>query len=411
MVKSQLRKSTFREIKSSMGRFLSIMAIIGLGVGFFAGLKIAKQAMVETMDGYLAEHAFYDYRLLSTMGFEQESVDYLSEREDVAAAEGALSFDALYYLESPQGDGDQRQGVIKFHSLTEQLNTVQLTAGRMPENSNECVVDNNVFAEAVLGSSLVLAPENDEETLEHFAAGEYTVVGMVQSPLYIQYERGNTSLGSGRLDGFVYIPLDGFAEDYYTEVYVSFTGDMGLYSDAYETYLDQVEADWESYGEQAADLRYQEIVAEAEEELADARKEFEEQKAEGEAELADAEAELADAEAELADGEQQLADARTELEDGRKTLQDKAKELKEAKETLAQKEIELADGEQQLQEGIDSWNSGKSSLQSARSQLNSQKSELAAQKASLEEGLAGLKQLDEGIAAVEAGIVLKAALM
>lgn len=366
-----------------MGRFLSIMAIIGLGVGFFAGLKIAKQAMVETMGEYLTEHAFYDYRLLSTMGFQQESVDYLSEREDVAAAEGALSFDALYYLESPQGDGDQKQGVIKFHSLTEQLNTVQLTAGRMPENSNECVVDNNLFAESVLGSSLVLAPENEEETLEHFTAGEYIVVGLVQSPLYIQYERGNTSLGSGRLDGFVYIPLDGFAEDYYTEVYVRFAGDMGLYSDAYETYLDQVEVDWESYGERAADLRYQEILAEAEEELADARKEFEEQKADGEAELADAEAELADAAAELEDGEQQLADARTELEDGRKTLQEKAKELKEAKETLAQKEIELADGELKLQEGIDSWNSNNSTLQASRSSLNSQKSALAAQKADL----------------------------
>ena len=366
-----------------MGRFLSIMAIIGLGVGFFAGLKIAKQAMVETMDGYLAEHTFYDYRLLSTMGFKQESVDYLSDREDVAAAEGALSFDALYYLESPQGDGDQKQGVIKFHSLTEQLNTVQLTAGRMPENRNECVVDNNLFTESVLGSALVLAPENEEETFDHFAAGEYTIVGLVQSPLYIQYERGNTSLGSGRLDGFVYIPLEGFAEDYYTEIYVSFLGDMGLYSDVYETYLDRVEADWESYGELAADLRYQEIVNEAEEELADARKEFEEQKADGEAELADAEAELADAAAELADGEQQLADARTELEDGRKTIQDKAKELKDAKETLAQKETELADGEQKLQEGIDSWNSNSSTLAASRGSLNSQKSMLAENKAEI----------------------------
>ena len=379
-----------------MGRFLSIMAIIGLGVGFFAGLKIAKQAMVETMGEYLTEHTFYDYRLLSTLGFKQESVDYLSEREDVAAAEGALSFDALYFVGSSQGDGDQGQGVIKFHSLTEQLNTVQLTAGRMPENSNECVVDNNLFTETVLGSSLVLAQENDEETLEHFTSGEYTVVGLVQSPLYIQYERGNTSLGSGRLDGFVYIPLDGFAEDYYTEVYVRFAGDMGLYSDAYETYLDQVEADWESYGEQAADLRYQEIVAEAEEELADARKEFEEQKADGEAELADAESELSDAAAELADGEQQLADARTELEDGRKTLFKNAKELEDAKKTLAQKEAELADGEQKLQEGIDSWNSSNSTLNASRSSLNTQKKALKEQKAELAQARA---QLEAGLAA------------
>ena len=98
MVRSQLNKSTFREIKSSLGRFMAILAIIGLGVGFFAGLKVAKQAMVATVGDYLSQHSFYDYRVLSTLGFEQESVDYLGSREGVAAAEGSLSFDVIYRL-------------------------------------------------------------------------------------------------------------------------------------------------------------------------------------------------------------------------------------------------------------------------------------------------------------------------
>ncbi|MCH5341159.1 MAG: FtsX-like permease family protein [Acetatifactor sp.] len=411
MVKSQLRKSTFREIKSSMGRFLSIMAIIGLGVGFFAGLKIARQAMVETVEGYLAEHAFYDYRILSTLGFEQESVDYLQMQEDVAAAEGALSFDALYYVDAFQGETEQRQGVLKFHSLTEQLNTVKLTAGRMPETAYECVVDNNLFAEDVLGSKLVLAQENEEETLEHFTSGEYTVVGLVQSPLYLQYERGNTSLGSGRLSGFAYLPRDGFAEDYYTEIYVSFEEGYGLYSDEYEEYLEQTEDTWESYGRQAADLRYGTIVADAEEELADARKEFEDQKSEGENELADAAAALKDAEAELLDGEKQLADAREELEDGWNTLREKKKQLADARSEVTQKETELADGEEKFLEGIDSWNASKSTLEASRNSLNiqkkalnEQKAQLAEQKVPLEEGLAGIAQLEEGLAAVEGRI-------
>ena len=412
MVKSQLGKSIFREIKSSMGRFLSIMAIIGLGVGFFAGLKIAKQAMVETVEGYLAEHRFYDYRILSTLGFDQESVDYLQKQEDVAAAEGALSFDALYYIEKSQEDTEPRQGAIKLHSLTSQLNTVKLTAGRMPEAPNECVVDNNLFPESVLGDMLVLAKENDEVTLEHFAFGEYVIVGLVQSPLYLQYERGNTSLGSGRLAGFGYILPEGFAEDYYTEIYFSFTGEYGLYSDAYDDYLDRTEEDWKNRSQQAADLRYKTILADAEEKIADAREEFETKKAEGEEELADAEAELADAAAELADGEQQLTDAREELEDGRKTLREKKRELEDARAEVAQKETELVDGEQKLQEGIDSWNTNYSTLEASRGSLNSQKSvlavqksQLAEQKAQLEAGMEGISQLEEGLAEVEAGIV------
>ena len=408
MVKSQLRKSTFREIKSSMGRFLSIMAIIGLGVGFFAGLKIARQAMVETVEGYLAEHVFYDYRILSTLGFEQESVDYLQRQEDVAAAEGALSFDALYYVDAFEGETEQGQGVLKFHSLTEQLNTVKLTAGRMPETPYECVVDNNLFAEDVLGSKLVLAQENEEETLEHFAAGEYTVVGLIQSPLYLQYERGNTSLGSGRLSGFAYLPRDGFAEDYYTELYVSFEEGYGLYSDEYEEYLDQTEDTWESYGRQAADLRYETILADAEEELADARTEFEDQKAEGEAELADAAAELKDAEEELVDGEKQLADAREELDDGWKTLRKNKKDLEDARAEVIQKEAELLDGEQKLQEGIDSWNENNSTLKASQNSLNSQKNALAAKKKTLTKAktdlaaqLAGFGLHEEDLADVE----------
>ena len=408
MVKSQLRKSTFREIKSSMGRFLSIMAIIGLGVGFFAGLKIARQAMVETVEGYLAEHVFYDYRILSTLGFEQESVDYLQRQEDVAAAEGALSFDALYYVDAFEGETEQGQGVLKFHSLTEQLNTVKLTAGRMPETPYECVVDNNLFAEDVLGSKLVLAQENEEETLEHFAAGEYTVVGLIQSPLYLQYERGNTSLGSGRLSGFAYLPRDGFAEDYYTELYVSFEEGYGLYSDEYEEYLDQTEDTWESYGRQAADLRYETILADAEEELADARTEFEDQKAEGEAELADAAAELKDAEEELVDAELQLADAREELDDGWKTLRKNKKDLEDARAEVIQKEAELLDGEQKLQEGIDSWNENNSTLKASQNSLNSQKNALAAKKKTLTKAktdlaaqLAGFGLHEEDLADVE----------
>ena len=402
MVKSQLRKSTFREIKSSMGRFLSIMAIIGLGVGFFAGLKIARQAMVETVEGYLAEHAFYDYRILSTLGFEQESVDYLKEQEDVAAAEGALSFDALYYIETSQGETEQRQSAIKFHSLTEQVNTVKLTAGRMPETPYECVVDNNLFTEDVLGSKLVLAQENEEEILEHFAAEEFTIVGLVQSPLYLQYERGNTSLGSGRLNGFAYLLRDGFAEDYYTELYVRFAEEYSLYSDEYEEYLDRTEESWEDYGRRAADLRYETIVADAEGELADARTEFEDQKAEGETELADAAAELNDAETELVDGEKQLADAREELEDGWKTLRKNKKDLEDARAEVAHKEAELADGEQKLQEGIDSWNAGNRTLEASRNSLNTQKSALAEQKAQLAEQKASL---EEGLAQVQAVVL------
>ena len=268
-------KSTFREIKSSFGRFLAIFAIIALGVGFFAGLKVTKQGMMATVQDYLDRHAFFDYRLLSTMGFEQEDVDGFAGAQWVEAAEGAVSFDIVYRLE------DGKQGVAKTHSVTERLNTLKLMAGRMPQGAQECVADSNLFGESAIGSVIYLSEDNEAEDLEHFAYREYTIVGIVRSPLYIQYERGNTSLGTGRVDGYLYLSGEGFAVDYFTEVYVRFSQEHGLYSEEYADFIDGMDPVWEELVSSAALRRYEDIKGEAKEELAEAEAEFQDKKAKG----------------------------------------------------------------------------------------------------------------------------------
>lgn len=151
-----IRKTTFREIKSSFGRFLAIFGIVALGVGFFAGLKVTTRAMVETVTGYLGEHGFYDLRLMSTLGFDQENVDFFSSARDVEAAEGGVSFDVLYEL------GDDHMGVIKAYSMPQELNTLKLVAGRLPETGAECVLDSGSFDKSAVGSAIRLSQDNDQ---------------------------------------------------------------------------------------------------------------------------------------------------------------------------------------------------------------------------------------------------------
>ena len=258
----EIRRSTFREIGSSFGRFMAIFAIIALGVGFFSGLKVAKEAMVTTVKGYLDEHAFYDLRLLSTLGFEEEDVEGFRGEADVECAEGSFSMDVLYRLE------DGKQGAVKAYSLTSQVNTVKLVAGRLPESADECVVDSNMFGEDAVGTTLALSEENDQDTLDSFQSESYRIVGLVQSPLYIQYERGNTSLGTGRLSGFIYLMPEGFNLDVYTEVYVRFQQDNPLYGDAYQDYMDEKTPVWEELVSEAADRRFDELVGQYPPELA-----------------------------------------------------------------------------------------------------------------------------------------------
>lgn len=404
-----MNKTTFREIRSSFGRFFAIFAIIALGVGFFAGLKVTKSAMTATVENYLGEHCFFDLRLLSTLGFEQEDVRFFStQRRDIIVEEG-LSFDILYRTE------DGGQGVVKTYSLPQIVNTVKLVAGSLPTRSDECVADSSMFGEAAIGSVLYLSEDNTDEDREHFAHDAYRIVGLVQSPLYLQYERGNSSLGNGRIDGFVYLLQDGFDAEYYTEVYVSFfQQDNALYSDGYKEFIEEQTDIWEALADSAADRRYREILADAEGEIADAEKELADKRAEGEAELADAAAELADARDKIADGEREIEDAKREIADNEATLREKEAELADARMQLNEKEAELADAEAALADAGRQWREGKAELEDSereveqgreklsvgRQQIYEKKAQLQAMAAA---GYLTAEQLRAGMAELEAG--------
>ncbi|MBO5522581.1 MAG: ABC transporter permease, partial [Roseburia sp.] len=133
-MKSTIWKSTFREIKQSFGRFAAILAIVALGVGLFAGLKITQTAMIKTVTEYFKETDFYDYRLMSTVGFSKEDVEVFRQQEDVKAAEGSVSFDIL----CSESGGNEK--VLKAYSLPEEVNRITVVEGRLPEKENECVV-------------------------------------------------------------------------------------------------------------------------------------------------------------------------------------------------------------------------------------------------------------------------------
>lgn len=329
-----------------------MLAIIALGVGFFSGLKVTRGSMLTTVKGYWDKCSFYDFRLLSTLGFEEEDMDFFREREGVEAAEAAVSMDVLYLAENG------RQGAVRALSLPSRVNTVKLVAGRLPQGTNECVADSKLFDESVIGSVLTISEDNEQDTLDSFACTSYTVVGLVQSPLYIQYERGNTALGTGRLDGFVYLTREGFDTEYATEIYVRFRQDNSLYGEDYTSYAKQKEDLWESYVAQAGDRRYQSILAEANGKLADARQELADKKSEGEAELADAARKLEDARREITDGEQALEDGKKEIADGRQALKDGRKELADAGQALKDGRRALEEQRQSLEERSQSLAAG-----------------------------------------------------
>ena len=252
-----LRRSILREIKKSFGRYMAILAIVALGVGFFSGLKVCKEAMISTGDDYLKAASFFDFQGMSTLGFDDDSIEEIKKQDFVNEAEGSISMDLLFDF------GEDKSIVIKTISLPEKINLPSLLEGRLPEKKNECVVDHQwKMGEEIIGKKIYLSKENDSDDMDLIPSRVFTIVGIVNSPLYMNYERGTTSIGNGTVSGFMYITESNFDMDYYTSVYTTVGEYCEIYSDEYEEKIDEYEDRMEACFTEVAEKRYDKLYDE-----------------------------------------------------------------------------------------------------------------------------------------------------
>ncbi len=369
-----MRKTTFREIKSSFGRYMAILLIVALGVGFFSGLKISYEVMIHSANGYWERLNLYDYQLVSTIGFDEDACEQLLDQERVLAAEGSKSADVLMRSE------DGVDMAFKVLSITDTVNTVEVLEGRMPENERECIGDVQAFTVDDIGKKITVSEKNEEEDADNFAVKEYTIVGLVRSPLYALLSRGNTDVGDGNLSGYIYVDDRAFDMDYDTEIYVIFDQDGIIYSDEYETFMDERELVWEDVTQKIADDRYERIYAEAMEEITDGERELSDKKQEGEQELSDAWQEISDGKKELEDGISKLSSAKKTLSDNEKTFEkekekyeDGQKEYKKGKKEYDKGKKEYDAGKTAYDKGLTEYNAQYKSYQDSLEQYNNGK--------------------------------------
>lgn len=232
-MEKSLLKSALREIKSSFGRYIAIMLIVALGVGFFAGLLVSENAMLKTGDTYLTEQNYYDYRLLSTLGFEKDDVTAFANGKDVTAANGAYRVDA--FVTDGRRDGEF---VGRLHSITKDVNKLKLQDGRLPKTDKECVADSSYYSADDIGRTVTLTKANDKDTLDAIQNTELKIVGIVDSPLNMRMGRISSELGSGEVAGLFYVPESAFTSKYYSEVFLTMKVPGQIYSDEYENAID-----------------------------------------------------------------------------------------------------------------------------------------------------------------------------
>ena len=419
MKKNILRKDFIIEIKKTMGRFVSIFFIVALGVAFYSGIRASEPSMRITADQYFDDSELMDLKVMGTMGLTKADIKAIGKVSGIEAVEGGYSKDVL----CPVGDNEK---VVHMLSKEKNFNQVSVVEGRLPEKAGECLVDEDFlsYTDLKVGDTVTFHSGDGEALTDSLVTDTYKIVGIGNSPLYISFGRGSSTIGTGEISGFVVVDKASFDMDVYTEAYVKVSDaeEKTAFTDEYNNLSDAAKEAVSAIEEERCAVRKQEIVDEANEKLADsektvneksqeledAKKELESGKSKAAEELEKAKQQLTDGEAGLADAKQQIADGETQLADAKAQLNDKQAQLDSAeaqyesgKAQLDQKEQELAAAEQTY---LSNYAKYMPFITAGKAQIAAGRTQIADGKKQLDEGLAPLKQLRDGLDGIEDGI-------
>ena len=381
-MKKALIKDGVKEITYNIKRFLSILLVVLLGVGFFAGIKATSPDMKETLDVYMDNQNFMDIQVISTLGLTDDDITTLQGVEGVESATGTYSADGIISL-------SDEDFVVKLETITEGVNQPVLVEGQLPSNLQECVVEKSFLTgtEYKIGDTIELKTEDitDDDGNEKplLKQEKLKIVGTVESPMYISRERGSSKLGSGRVQYYLYVSPELINTNMYTAVYIRVNGaeELNCTTTAYTDLVENVKDKIDEIADDRREARYNEIYDKANKKIQDARKELEDETEKANKEIQDAEDKIEAAKKELETGREELAsnrnkantqfaNAQNQIESAEKELKEGTSQFEEAKKQ-AQKEInENKDLLQTLKDTRKTYNNTNNTLTKKQKELS-----------------------------------------
>ena len=349
MRQSAMRKNLLQSIQKSFGRYIAIVAIIALGAAMFVGLLMTKTDMVATGQKFMDEQNMFDLRLVSTYGWAQEQLDAIEKLDCVEAAEGIIYVDAV-----ARTAGSEDDSVYRIYAMPQKLNKVSIRGGRMPESADECVIVGYQMTDEILGTQIRISADNTTNTLDSLRYRTYTIVGYVATPIYMDMNRGTTSVGNGTLANCLYVPIEGMETEVFSEINITIHGDYAVYTDAYNDAMNEIAELLEPIAKELAVERYEQLRQDAFESYREGRQAY----VEGLYEFRKARAKVMQ---ELDDGFNQLLEAQQLITENEQKLIDGEKQLASAKAQLSAgiQELESAKAEyEQIKSSIDATAAG-----------------------------------------------------
>ncbi len=419
-MKSALLKDSIKEIKNTYKRFLSILVMAFLGVGFFAGMRAASPDMVDTIDQYYKESQVYDIKILSTLGLTNDDIDALSEIDEIENTVGTYETEGKIEI-------DNKEIITKIMSV-EKLNKPILLQGNLPKTQNECVVEDSFLTanHKSIGDTIEVEVEktkNDEgEEVEYLNKNILKIVGTVKSPLYISRDRGTSSLGSGKIDYYIYVPKENIkANEIYTNIYIKLKNSENYTtsSEKYEEYIAEVKEKIEAIKEEREKARHDKLVDIATRKVKEAEEKLNENKQ-------NAQQQIEEAKQEIENGKNKIEKAEVKLNSSKKEADTKFKsaynQIQMAKKSIFQNETQLNQKEQEagqqiteleikkqeLQTQFDTIENNLTQLETQYNQIKDNPNISEEQKQMLENKIQMLKQskqtIKEGIEQINNGI-------
>lgn len=388
-MKSALNKDFVRDIKNSKGRFISILLIVALGVAFFAGIKDAPLVMKKTSDSYYDDSNLMDIRITSTLGLTDDDVDAIKKINKVDGIKGTYSMEAI-------SNYKDKDSVVQIQSINlsdykqnnkNYMNRLKVVKGRLPQKSGECVIEKSKyqFLAYPIGSKVTLDSGTDEDISDSLNKKEYTVVGYVNTPYYLSHEKGNASIGGGRVQGAMMILDSDFKLDVYTDIYLTVKGAKALdtYSDEYQELIDSVVHDIDKITDDRIKARYDEVVSEAQNKLDESKQKYEDNKVKAEKEIDDAQTKINKSKTELEQGklelESQKSNAKRKIQNGKVQIENAKKQLKS--------------GRVQYENALKEFKTQKKKAQGEFKKAENKIKDLESQKSELENGIAQINLL------------------
>lgn len=405
-MKKALLKDSLKQIVKTNKRFISILLMAFMGVGFFAGVRATSPDMKETLDRYLDNKNMYDINLVSTLGLTEDDLDAISKIDGIDKVIGTYSEDVFVKFED-------EETVVKCIAYENEINNLEILEGTLPQNVDECVVEYNmnVGKEVKIGDYIEIRENLEDDEDSSFINTKLKVVGIVKSPIYISRDRGTTTLGSGKISYFIYGNKNNVNSDIYTEIDIAVSGskDVNTLTEDYDKLIENIENKLKEIKPDREKIRSDEIILEANTKLNDAQKEFDEEKANAEKKIADAEKEIADGKEEIRKNEQKIKDAEKELQDGRNMatteFANAEAQISSAETKLAEARTAATDGKAYLEAKKNEAQQGIAQINAGLQTINTTLVELEQNKDLVESVLSNINRIDSTL--TELNVMLK----